>query len=58
MIQLATMQVTVRYNDDITDADDIATELDKIFTMEEPQGILEEIGSPTISEFEVTISHD
>lgn len=58
MIQLATMQVTVQYDDAIIDADNIATELNNILAMEEQQGILEEIGSPKISDFEVTIPFD
>lgn len=51
----ATLTITVEYDESITDSESVASALDHVLeTALSTPGVLEEYGSPTVSEFYVS----
>lgn len=59
MTGLATLQLTVRYDPSVTDAESLASAADKLMeTGLSATGPLDEYGNPTFSEFSVAIESE
>jgi hypothetical protein len=55
-MKTATLSLTVRYDDKVTDAEALCSALDTLLeTAMSTPGVLEEYGNPSVSEFQVVI---